>query len=235
MVILGFPPPEHADRHGLLAIGGDLEPPTLLYAYRNGIFPWPTDDVLLTWFSPPERGVLFFDDLHVPRSVKKAIRKGNFSCSFNSDFEQVIRSCAAARNRSGQHGTWIAPTMVKAYTEFHRKGYAHSVECYVDGCLAGGLYGVAVGKLFAGESMFYHRSDASRAALLYLLYYLKKQGVSFMDCQMVTELLSSFGATEIKRHSYLRLISAVIDAPEIKLPVKEPEPVTLDMINYLTE
>ena len=227
MVILAFPPHEYADHYGLLAIGGDLEPASLLYAYRNGIFPWPSDDSLLTWFSPLQRGILHFENLHISRSLKKSIRTKEFQCAINHDFDSVIHCCAESANRIGQQGTWISPAMIRAYKQFHREGYAHSVECYLEGTLVGGVYGVAIGHFFAGESMFYRRTDASKVALLYLIQHLALQGVHYLDCQMVTELLASFGATEVSRRHYLRLLQAVIDLPVLDFSHQEPTAVNL--------
>ena len=212
MAVLKFPSVETADEMGLLAVGGDLEVESLLLAYRSGIFPWPlSDDGTLTWFSPPMRTLLFLDRVHISRTLKKKLKSGEFTFSFNTAFVEVINACAVAKNRKGQFGTWITEEMVEGYIELHHAGYAHSVECSVE-CkrgsrLVGGLYGVSIGGMFAGESMFYHETDASKLALCVLVERLREQGVEWIDCQQTTPLLSSFGAEEVERSRFIALLS----------------------------
>ncbi|MEO0337002.1 MAG: leucyl/phenylalanyl-tRNA--protein transferase, partial [Pseudomonadota bacterium] len=163
-----------------------------------GIFPWPQTDLPLLWFSPPERGVLFFDDYHVPRSFEKFLKKAPFRTSFNQDFEAVIRNCQKAY-RPDQQGTWITDELVQAYIQFHKAGYAHSVECWFEDRLVGGLYGVYVAGVFCGESMFFVEPNASKVCLHELVLFLKSQNMRWMDVQMVTPLLEAFGAKYISR------------------------------------
>jgi leucyl/phenylalanyl-tRNA--protein transferase len=211
VVIAAFPPVEQANEYGLIAIGGDLEVPSLLMAYRSGIFPWPMHPEHLTWFAPDPRAVLFFEDLKIPESLKKERRRGWAELKIDQDFEGVIRSCAQGINRGKQRGTWITEQMISAYIDLHKAGHAHSIECYADGNLVGGLYGVCVGRAFAGESMFYRKANASKLCLWFLVEYLSKRGLSWIDCQQLTPLLKSFGAKEISRASYMSLLSKEIN------------------------
>ncbi len=207
MVIRAFPPVENADETGLLAVGGDLEVESLLLAYCSGIFPWPiVDESTLTWFCPPQRAVLFLDDFEVSRSLRKERSRTAYDYSFNSSFEEVIRGCAQAANRPGQEGTWITDQVLDAYVNFHRAGYAFSVECREQGRLIGGLYGVAVGALVAGESLFYRVSNASKLCLWCLVDYLKSRGIEWIDCQQMTPLLESFGAREVPRAKFVSMV-----------------------------
>jgi leucyl/phenylalanyl-tRNA--protein transferase len=197
-----FPPVELAlsDPNGLLAAGGDLSTSRLLDAYSRGIFPWFSDGDPLLWWSPDPRMVLFADELHVSRSLRKAIRSGRFSVTFDEAFEDVMNGCAAPRD--GQEGTWITPTMVEAYTELAASWHAHSAEAWSDGVLVGGLYGVAIGRMFFGESMFARRPDASKVAFVYLVRQLERWGFPMVDCQMSTAHLASLGAREIPRPAF---------------------------------
>ncbi|RMG45150.1 MAG: leucyl/phenylalanyl-tRNA--protein transferase [Candidatus Dadabacteria bacterium] len=210
MVIKSFPPHELADEYGLLAVGGDCEVDSLLLAYRNGIFPWPVYDDILTWFSPPKRAVLFFKDLHIPRSLKKLRKKNLFTFAIDRNFNEVINQCATSPNRGDQSGTWITKQIIEGYIELHKAGYAHSIECYSEDKLVGGLYGVSIGAMFAGESMFYTEPNASKLALLYLIDYLRNQQVDWIDCQVMTPLLKQFGAIEIPRAEFLTLLNDAI-------------------------
>lgn len=207
MTILAFPPVEDADEHGLLALGGDLEVDSLLLAYRSGIFPWPLDEETLAWFSPPQRTVLFLDRLHVSQSLRKEQRRAKCTFAFDRNFPEVIARCAEVKNRGKQRGTWITPQVVSAYCDFHAAGYCHSVECYDDEELVGGLYGVSLGGMFAGESMFYRRPNASKLAFLYLCEHLRERKIPWIDCQVMTPFLKSFGAEEIPRKKFLALLS----------------------------
>ncbi|NIR52332.1 leucyl/phenylalanyl-tRNA--protein transferase [candidate division KSB1 bacterium] len=206
-----FPPVEFADESGLLAIGGDLDVDTLELAYRNGIFPWPVIEEPLLWFAPPQRAILEFDELHIPRRLQRSLRKADFTFDVNTDFPDVIRACARTKHRKGQRGTWITEDMVQAYIEFHRRGFAHSFEVVnSQGDLVGGLYGVWIGHYFAGESMFYKESNASKFALIKTVDYLKKRGLSWMDVQVLTPLLVHFGAKEIPRFLFMKKLQRAL-------------------------
>jgi len=207
LAILEFPPIETADETGLLAAGGDLEVSSLLLAYSSGIFPWPQDEELPLWFAPPRRALLFFKDYHASRSLKKTLRRPGWSFSINKRFTDVITACARGDMRKEQNGTWITPSMISAYVDFHKAGFCHSIECYYEGELAGGIYGVSIGKMFAAESMFYNRPNGSRLSLHYLVEYLQKQDVEWLDCQIINPFLQSFGTTEIPRDQYMELLS----------------------------
>jgi leucyl/phenylalanyl-tRNA--protein transferase len=215
-MILGFPPHEKATPEGLLALGGDVEPESLLLAYRNGIFPWPIlGDETLAWFSPPERAVLYLRDFKISRSMKKARRNGNFEFRFNTCFNKVIEQCALSRNRGEQQGTWITDDILEGYRQFHLRGWAHSVECFKDELLVGGLYGVSIGRMFAGESMFYLLANSSKLCLWVLIEHLQDKGVEWIDCQQMTPLFDSFGAQLISRDKFLELLADVIDLPSL--------------------
>jgi leucyl/phenylalanyl-tRNA--protein transferase len=209
-----FPPVETADEDGFLAWGGDLEPDTLRHAYRSGIFPWPVPGAPLLWFAPPERALLFFDEFHVSRSTRKLLRQQNWETRFDTDFRGVIENCKRAP-RPGQGGTWITGAMAKAYTRLHQLGDAHSVEIYLNGELVGGLYGVSFGAYFAGESMFFRESGASKAALIHLVECLKSRGATWLDCQMTTPLFASFGAREVPRHEFMELLNEALHKPDV--------------------
>ncbi len=200
-----FPHPDEADSQGLLAIGGDLSPERLLLAYISGIFPWysPGDPIL--WWSPDPRMVLFPEELHIPKRLSRILRQGRFKVSMDRDFEGVIRACAVEGGRS-ESGTWITQEMVAAYMELHRLGFAHSVEAWQDGRLAGGLYGVCLGRVFFGESMFFREPDASKVAFVTLVKWLEKNGVELIDCQVRTGHLERFGARDIPRNEFLAML-----------------------------
>ena len=201
-----FPDPREADDDGLVCYGGDLEVDTLLEAYGNGIFPWPQKGLPMLWFSPDERGVLDFAEMHWPRRFLRELRQPGFEVTFNQAFDQVIRACSAVP-RSHETGTWILPPMVAAYTEMHARGFAHSVECWslADGAreLVGGLYGVYIGGVFSGESMFFKASNASKRCLHALTSRLAASGVTWMDIQMVTPVLETLGGKYIDREDFL--------------------------------
>ncbi len=198
-----FPPVSRAlrDPDGLLAAGGELSSDWLLAAYRHGIFPWYSDDQPILWWSPDPRMVLFPDELHIRRSLAKRLRSGTFTVTFNRDFDAVIRACAAPR--SGQPGTWITEEMANAYRQLHRLGYARSVEVWQAGRLAGGLYGVAMGPVFFGESMFTRATDASKVALVALVQAMRAGGGRLIDCQMHTRHLATLGARGIARTVFI--------------------------------
>jgi leucyl/phenylalanyl-tRNA---protein transferase len=209
-----FPPAELAHASGLLAVGGDLRPERLLAAYRAGIFPWPLGEVddPMFWFSPNPRFVLRPAELHVSRSLSKAMRSGVFEVRFDTAFVAVIRACAATRRRH-EHGTWISEPMVEAYSELHRLGHAHSAESFRDGKLVGGLYGVAIGGMFFGESMFYTEPDASKVAFATLVEALDDKGFHLVDCQQETSHLARFGAKAMPRRRFLRELERAIAEP----------------------
>ncbi len=210
-----FPPVERAEiePNGLLAIGGDLSPTRLLNAYRSGIFPWYSDDQPILWWSPDPRLVLFPDNIKISRSLRKSLRNRAFEIRFDSAFEQVISSCSAPR--TGQNGTWITPEMNAAYIELHRQGYAHSVEIWQHRRLVGGLYGLAIGRVFFGESMFSKERDASKSALVCLSRLLSKLKFRLIDCQVSTPHLLSMGAEEITRAAFCDEIAIGVDLPGI--------------------
>jgi leucyl/phenylalanyl-tRNA--protein transferase len=202
MTILAFPPTSQANPDGLLAVGGDLEVESLLLAYSSGIFPWPFDNKTLAWYSPPSRALLFLDEIHLPKSTRKLIRNSSFEVKKNADFASVVTECSKLQNRGKQNGTWITKRMITGYSEFHKAGFCHSYESYKEGRLVGGLYGVQIKKMFAGESMFYRENGASKVALLHLIDDLKKQEVRWLDCQVITPLFKSFGAKEVSRADF---------------------------------
>ncbi len=206
---LWFPRQDRADGDGLLAVGGDLRPERLLLAYANGIFPWfnPEDPIL--WWCPDPRFALLPEDLKVSKSMKQVLRRGVFEYQFDTDFEGVMRSCAAAY-RGDDVGTWITEDMVQAYLELHRLGFAHSAESWKDGVLVGGLYGVRLGNVFFGESMFAKQSNASKAAFITLVEQLRQDGVALIDCQMHTEHLESLGAAYMSRDAFLQRLRELL-------------------------
>ena len=204
---IDFPHPDLAltEPDGLLAVGGDLSPQRIINAYMNGIFPWYSDGQPILWWSPNPRAVLFPDKLHVSRSLQKVIRKGVYRTTLDQAFEQVIEHCAQTP-RKDQDGTWITDDMAQAYIRLHQLGFAHSAECWLEDKLVGGLYGIALGRVFFGESMFSHRSNASKVAFVHLLDELKKADYALIDCQVTTEHLLSLGAEEIPRNQFLNLV-----------------------------
>jgi len=206
---LVFPPTYLAERDGLLAVGGDLSAERLLLAYRAGIFPWYTEKTPILWWSPDPRLVLFPAELKISNSLRRILKKSVFAVTFDRAFLEVIRGCGDAR-RAADDGTWIVPEMVEAYHRLHRLGYAHSVESWYAGELVGGLYGVALGRVFYGESMFTRKSDASKVALVHLVDFLRRHGFDLIDCQVTTAHLQSMGAREIPRRKFLQLLAASI-------------------------
>lgn len=200
-----FPPVTSADAEGLLAIGGDLSASCLLTAYRNGIFPWFTDDVLPMWWCPDPRFVLFPNELKISKSMHALLKKGHYQFRYNTQFEAVITNCQQI-HRPGQDGTWITKGIIDAYTELHGKGYAVSAEAWQGDTLAGGLYGIRLGKLFFGESMFSLQPNASKFALIQLIRYLSNEGLQLIDCQVYTEHLERLGARMIPRDLFLQYV-----------------------------
>jgi leucyl/phenylalanyl-tRNA--protein transferase len=203
-----FPDVEEATVEGLVAVGGDLSPQRLILSYRLGIFPWYSKDQPILWWSPDPRGIIPLSKLHVGTSLQKVLKRKTYEIKVNTAFEDVIRSCAVTHN-DGEPG-WITEEMILAYKKLHDLGFAHSVEYWKNGKLTGGLYGVAIGGLFAGESMFYKEPNASKVALIALVERMKGQGFSLLDCQMVTEATKKFGAIEISRKEYLRHLGTAL-------------------------
>lgn len=208
-----FPPLATAlsEPNGLLAVGGDLAPERLLAAYRRGIFPWYSPGEPILWWSPDPRMVLFPAEFKVSRSLGRTLRRGGYEVRLDTAFARVIAACAQTPRR-GQHGTWIVPEMQAAYRRLHELGLAHSVETWVDGELVGGLYGIALGRMFYGESMFSWRSDASKIAAAHLARYLERLGFGMVDCQMHTAHLASLGAREIPRDDFIARLDALVAA-----------------------
>ena len=207
-----FPPLRFASKEGLLAIGGDLARQRLLEAYSGGIFPWYDASTPILWWSPPERCTLLPESLHIPRSLARSIRACRFCITLDTAFDAVIDACAASP-RPGQNGTWLVPEMRAAYSDLHTAGYAHSVEAWQDGELAGGLYGVALGGVFFGESMFFNRPDASKTALVWLVRLLHNKGFALIDCQQVTDNLLRFGAAPVRRNEFMQRLRQGLSLP----------------------
>jgi leucyl/phenylalanyl-tRNA--protein transferase len=205
-----LPDPSQAREDGLVAVGGDLSVERLLEAYQSGLFPWSADPI--TWWSPDPRGVLPVGAVHVSRSLARTLRRAPYTVSFDQNFSAVIRACAEVP-RSGASSTWISPHLLQAYEQLAQAGHAHSVECWQEGRLVGGVYGVCVGGFFAGESMFHRADDASKVALVHLDRHLARRGFTLLDCQMVTSVTRSLGATEIPRADYLERLSRAVGQP----------------------
>ncbi len=209
---LVFPDPNDANEDGIVAWGGDLNPSRLIRAYQNGIFPWYSDDDPIIWWSPDPRLIMELDSFKLSKSLKKSMKK--FTYKFDTQFEQVMRECKNIE-RHDQLGTWINQDIIEAYSVLHGMGYAHCVESYENGKLVGGAYGVVIGRVFCGESMFAKKSDASKAAFATLIQHLKKWGYDFIDCQVPTEHLKSLGAKEVSREYFLqRLEKSNLDTLE---------------------
>lgn len=208
-----FPPIDAAldDPNGLLAAGGDLSPERLVDAYRHGIFPWYNGGQPILWWSPNPRMVLLLDEFKLSRSLAKVVRQHRFEIRVDSAFKDVITACAEPRN--GQSGTWITPQVIDAYAALHRQGYVHSIESWRDDQLVGGLYGVAIGRMFYGESMFARESDASKVALVKLVAMLKHMQMPLIDCQQETDHLARFGARPITRRAFAGWLARLIPSP----------------------
>jgi leucyl/phenylalanyl-tRNA---protein transferase len=202
-----FPDPNQAGPEGLVAIGGDLGVARLLAAYRAGIFPWTIDPI--TWWSPDPRAIFELDKFHVPQSLARVIRRNRFAVTMDQSFRAVMEGCAAPA--TGRRETWITEEFITAYTRLHQRGHAHSVECWLQGELVGGIYGVAIGGLFAGESMFHRVNDASKVALHHLVGHLRRRDFGLFDIQMVTPATKLLGAIEIPRREYLRRLAAAVE------------------------
>ena len=201
-----FPSPEQASAEGIVAVGGDLQPERVMLAYRKGIFPWFESDDFLLWWSPDPRMVLFPDQLKISKSMRTVLRKKRFEVTFNKAFDQVVEACAKVK-RFGQNGTWITPGLMEVYSTLHTQGHAHSVEVWEEGSLVGGLYGIDLGTVFCGESMFSKSSNASKVALIFLVKELKKNKYELIDCQVPTQHLVSMGAEPISRTKFLTFLS----------------------------
>lgn len=228
-----FPPIEQAlkEPNGLLAAGGDLSVERLLQAYRQGIFPWFDDDQPILWWSPDPRAVLFPDQLHISRSLRKTLRSGCFQITADTAFDAVIAACAEPR--PGSRGTWITADIRAAYGEMHRRSYAHSVECWYGDELVGGVYGIALGNLFFGESMFSRQSDASKTAFVYLVEHLKRQGCPLIDCQIMNPHLARLGATLIPRDRFKSVLcQGVPSLPELLAQPRRPWSLLTDDFHF---
>lgn len=212
---MGFPNPELADPSGLLAVGGDLSAERLILAYSLGIFPWFSEDEPICWWSPKKRMVLFPDAFKISKSLKRIIAHGNFEIHFDTCFREVISNCSKTL-RKDQDGTWITKEMIDAYTNLHELGLAHSVEVFMEGKLAGGLYGVSLGRAFFGESMFHNTRDASKIAFYFLVEKIKSMDFQFIDAQIETEHLKSLGAVNITRKKFLTLLNQALNFQTIK-------------------
>jgi len=213
---VAFPDPALAEPGGLLAVGGDLSVPRLVAAYERGIFPWFGPDEPILWWSPDPRFVLLPQDLHVGRSLRKTLRRGRYEVRFDHDFRSVLEGCARVP-RPGQDGTWITDSMREAYTRLFEAGYAHSVEAYEDGRLVGGLYGVAMGRVFFGESMFARAPDASKVAFVVGLAWMRRHGLALVDCQLPTAHLARFGARPVPRTLFLADLGRFLAQPGLPI------------------
>lgn len=209
---LAFPAPQFADGSGLLAVGGDLSVDRLLLAYSNGIFPWPVQHFPLAWFSPDPRFVVTPEDVHVGKNLRKTLRRETFEVTMDRAFGRVIRACALTP-RAHENGTWITEDMIEAYEKLHDLGFAHSVEAWLDDRLVGGLYGVSIGSMFCGESMFFRESDASKVCFALLATQLRRWDYRLIDCQVYTENLARFGAWEMPRRDFLEILRRCVLEP----------------------
>jgi len=212
---LTFPPTHLASEGGLLAVGGDLSLDRLLLAYRRGIFPWYAEDEPILWWSPDPRLILHPNDIRVSKSLKRTIKRGMFQVTMDKAFEQVIRACAGVRRETGE-STWIVEDMIRAYCRLYENGFAHSVEAWFEGKLAGGLYGVSLGGCFFGESMFARVSNASKVAFVHLARQLSAWSFALIDCQVTTDHLIRFGAGEVSRPTFFKLLDE-----SLKLPTRQ--------------
>ena len=202
---LTFPPPYLAEEDGLLAIGGDLSVERLLIAYSQGIFPWYSDNSPILWWSPDPRYVIFLEKFHIPKRLKRLYNQNKFTITIDKDFESVIKLCASVHKKE-DGSTWITKDMILAYTKLHKLGYTHSVETWKDGKIVGGLYGVSIGRVFSGESMFSIEDNASKLALVHLALYLKSRDYIIIDCQTQSQHLKQFGAEPIPRSLFIKLL-----------------------------
>ena len=224
-----FPPASKALKqpNGLLAAGADLTPTRLIEAYSQGVFPWFNADEPVLWWSPDPRMVLFPAELKISRSLKKVMRHREYEVRLDTAFTRVMHGCAQPRD--GQSGTWISPLMIEAYTQLHDMGVAHSAETWIDGKLVGGLYGIALGRMFYGESMFTEVTDASKIAFVHLVWQLKRWGFGLIDCQMKTAHLGTFGAREIPRRDFMRQVSKLIQYSPAPTPWRFDPDIKLEL------
>jgi leucyl/phenylalanyl-tRNA--protein transferase len=221
---IAFPPPAMAEANGLLAIGGDLSPARILAAYRQGIFPWYAEGDPILWWTPAPRLILLPEEFHLSRRTARVVRQNFFSLSADRAFRQVMANCASIRTATRSE-TWINAEMIEAYCRLHRQGFAHSIECWRDGTLVGGLYGIVLGRVFFGESMFSAVSGASKVAMHALVRHATATGIRLLDCQMRTEHLVSLGAREISRDHFQRLLDSLATpvAPQKKWRLPETD------------
>lgn len=208
---IAFPDPYDAEPDGLLAVGGDLTPHRLVAAYSLGLFPWYHEDTPPLWWTPDPRCILLPEEFHLPRSLARVMKSGRFAFSFDKAFEQVIRKCAEPRGK--YDGTWLLPEVIEAYVKLHKLGIAHSAESWAEGELVGGLYGVALGSAFFGESMFFRQPDASKAAFAHLITHLRESGFTLIDCQQVTRHLLRFGARAVPRSEFMDRLNLALEGP----------------------
>lgn len=217
MAIIEFPPIEQTNEDGLLAIGGDLEIPSLLLAYSQGIFPWPiNEDYPLAWFCPDPRAIFFPEKLHISKSLKKEIKKFDGEILFNNNFDEIINSCASVE-RKGQESTWITSAMIQAYQKMFKAGYAYCAELQENGEIVAGIYGVCLGNYFCGESMFFRRPNRSKILLIKLIQFLQIKGVKWFDTQVINPLTESLGAIEIPRDEFLKMLNESISPEKLKI------------------
>ena len=213
-----FPPVDKANEHGLIAIGGAPYAELLVDAYSHGIFPWPHPEIdELPWFAPPERGVLFFNDIKGINRIKRYISSSKFIFRCDTNFKRVMEECSSPINRSIK-SSWINQDMINGYCELHELGIAHSIEVYRDEDLVGGIYGVSLGKMFSAESMFYRYPNASKAALLKLVEIMSNQGATWLDCQQLTNHLQNLGGVEIAREDFMSLLKAALNQQNMTFP-----------------
>lgn len=210
-----FPPVDSADEFGVVCWGGEISPKTITAAYQSGIFPWPHRGMPTLWFAPPQRALLWCNELHVGSRLRRSLRKAKFEIRFNTAFDEVIEACAQPRFVEGvwERGSWINNAIKRAYKELHRRGHAHSVEAWKNGELVGGLYGVSWGGYFAGESMFYRRDGASKAALIGLVEHLRERDVAWLDCEVMTPHFEQMGAREVRRAEFMEMLQTALSRP----------------------
>jgi leucyl/phenylalanyl-tRNA--protein transferase len=217
-----FPPVEHADEQGLLALGGELSPEMIIRAYSCGIFPWPLwEEGPIPWFAPPQRAVLELNEFHPGRSLLKDLRRHDWKVTVNTCTDRVIEKCAETSTRKHETETWITPDMITAYQKLAAQGVCHSAECWLDDKLVGGLYGISLGSMFAGESMFYSEPSASKIALFAFIRFLTKRGFSWIDCQVMTPLFLSMGAKEIPREEFMLMLKTSLQTPDLLADLRE--------------
>ena len=225
-----FPPVENADEFGVVCWGGAISPATVAEAYHCGIFPWPHRAMPTLWFAPPQRALLWCDELHVGSRLRRYLRKSNFEIRFDTAFDDVVEACAQPRWADGawERGSWINNAIKRAYKELHRRNCAHSVEAWQDGELVGGLYGVSWGGYFAGESMFHRRDGASKAALIGLVEHLKTRGVQWLDCEVMTPHFAQMGAREVPRAQFMAMLDVALSRPTRLFDAASPNPASPD-------